>query len=244
MQKPFKFKQLALYGGLASTSVLVMAPASEAATITLDKSTLGAGPDQSLQLLINGTDQIGDAIVFAQINDGGAANEGTAAEPVITYIDFTTGIFASNYSSSSIVYQVPGSAPNYSWGTVPRGTPSLMAAADVNTASGTVPDNGNDGHTLATITLNTSTMTVGQTFTIKFFDVQNDQIPGNPGDNNDTEVDDSHGNPFALTGNGTYPYAETITIVNVPEPAAALLVIPSASLALFRRERRRSLHQV
>jgi hypothetical protein len=180
------------------------------ATLTLNKTTLlpnTAGQTLDLEIQsTGGNNQIEGADVFAQINNG--STSGTM--PVITGVNLTAAgeIFAGDTAE-------------------PTETDHDWIAANLASSSAPLTDTGE----LAILTINTTGLSSGSTFTLQF-----DTNDGN------TDLTDSTGSNtnIVLSGGGNLPGAGimgTITLA-VPEPAAGVISCSSAAGLLMRRRRR------
>jgi hypothetical protein len=175
-------------------------------TISLSTSSVNVGTGQVININISGSTQVAGTTWDVQVLDGGSGNSGTATKPTITGMEVTTGISSANNTGNAFIQ--------------PNGP--LIGSASTTTTSGTVLDSG----VLAKLTLNTTGMSSGNTFTIQFTNV---------GPSHATSEVDSLSGPITLTGAGI---GSTATITVVPEPMSASLMLLGIGGLALRRSRR------
>ena len=210
---PFRQK-FALVSSMALGCVLTCLPAT-AAVITVGNYILQPNtPNQKILINITGPEAVAGEDFFAQIGDGGVANNGTNTKPVFTQVDILTGtIFgASNTGATGD----PGGTPKGSNSAHP-----LIWVDGTTTNSGTVSDTG----LFATITVDTSGVSSG-TYALLL-----KGIASNKGGPFDTAL--------RFTGGGAVPL--TITngsiVIQTPEPTSLAIIGCAAVVALRRRRR-------
>jgi len=221
MRNPLQNNWLLSTGWVVSSgAVFAISSSASAASATLSISTslgnnrlLANTAGQKIDLNIaNGNTLISGTDVLVQINNGSVSG----TEPVLTNV-----VVAGSGSGTLFASEPAGSAEfNGDW----------QAGNGTSIFPSTVADSG----VLGVITVNTTGLSAGSTFTIQFANI----------DGNSTDVDDSsnNSNTITLAGDGTTLSGSniqgTISLVAVPEPGTADLLSAGLGGVLTRRRRR------
>jgi hypothetical protein len=204
-------------GGVVVGAVLLggTGEASAATTLGLSTTTVQNASGQQILVTINGTDtNVQSSDLYVQIGDGGSANSGVSTVPTITTISMSAAgmLFAGDGTFESFTANGPLMAKD-----------SIFSSTNLSDST----------TTLASITLNASSLTPGSTFTIRLATV-GANVGGGPFN---TDLINSQSASIPLSGTG---FSSPATITVVPEPTSAVLLAAVGLGLVLPRCRRRS----
>jgi MYXO-CTERM domain-containing protein len=213
------FHRTIAVGGVAVGAILLSGTqrGSAAATLGLSTTTVQNAAGQQILVTINGADtNIQSSDLYVQIGDGGSANGGISTVPTITSISMSTAgmLFAGDGAFESFIANGPLIAKD-----------SIFSSTNLSDSSAT----------LASITLNASSLSPGSTFTIRLANV-GANVGGGPFN---TDLINNLSASIPLSGTG-FTSAATITVA--PEPASAAMLAAVGLGLVLPRCRRRSLN--